>query len=840
MHRSFLFLSVFCLALGLASVRPAQAQLTDTVIHSFNAFSDGENPYTTLTQASDGSYYGTTLYGGVNNAGTVFKVDATGHLTTLRDFSGSDGYYPYGRLTQGSDGMLYGTTQQGGQYGYGTVYKISTDGSVFSTIHSLYYYTDGYYPQAGVIQGSDGMLYGTALYGGPNGYGTVFQLSTDGTVFNVIHSFSYSTDGAYLYGGVAQGSDGMLYGTTQQGGPNGYGTVYQVSTDGTVFNVIHSFSYSTDGYYPSGTLIQGTDGMLYGTADYGGPNGYGTVFQISKDGTTFNVVHGFNYSDGYYPWSGVTQGSDGKLYGTTVNGGSNGYGVVFQVSTDGTIFNDLHSFNPSTDGYNPYGGAILGSDGLVHGTTYYSHSGSAVNFGTLYTVDTAGSTYTTVFDFANGFHDGQYPEYGSLALGKDGNYYGTTYSGGLFNYGVLYKMTPAGKVTILHPFGYSDGAGPEGSVTFDSKGNIYGTTWYGGSNGSGTLFEYSPSTNTFTNLYSFSGTGGADLTGGVVISGTSLYGTTYYGGQHGYGIVFRLNLPSATKPLTFQVLHSFSYADGANPFGNLVLGSDKNLYGTTVLGGTNGYGTVFKISPSSGTLTTIHNFTYSDGYEPIGSLIQGVDGMLYGTTQYGGSNGAGTVFKISKDGSVFNSLHSFVYSDGYYPQGALLQASDHMLYGTGLYGGANGNGTVFQISTDGSVFNVIYSFGSYNTDGIYPYDGLTEGPDGNLYGTTYQGGANTNGNRGTAYMLGTQLPVIKSVSPSSGSVSSGTIVGIKGVNLTGATVTIDGVAQTVQSGATSTSLKFKLNAATPQGTWPVVVTTAHGVGYSPKNFTVGP
>src|SRR5579871_1620820 len=363
-HRFLLFLSVCCLALSLASVRPAQAQLTDTVIHSFNAFSDGENPYTTLMQASDGNYYGTTVYGGVNNAGTVFKIDATGHLTTLRDFSGSDGYYPYGRLIQGSDGMLYGTTQNmAGPY-YGTVFKLNPDGTGFTTVHSFSYYTDGAYLYSGVIQGSDGMLYGATYQGGPNGYGTVFQLSTDGATFNVLHSFSYS-DGGYVIAGVAQGSDGNLYGTTQQGGSTGYGTAYQVSTDGTVFNTIHNFNTSSDGYYPDGTLIQGTDGMLYGTDQYGGPNGYGNVFQLSKDGTVFNIVHSFNYNDGYYPYAGVTQGSDGMLYGTTIDGGSSGYGVVFQVSTDGTVFHDLHSFNPSTDGYSPYGGAILGSDGLV-------------------------------------------------------------------------------------------------------------------------------------------------------------------------------------------------------------------------------------------------------------------------------------------------------------------------------------------------------------------------------------------------------------------------------------------------------------------------------------------
>ncbi|HZT43548.1 MAG TPA: choice-of-anchor tandem repeat GloVer-containing protein [Chthonomonadaceae bacterium] len=830
--RSLLLLCSFGLALGLASIRPAQAQLTASILHNFGV-ADGDEPYAGLIQGSDGNYYGTTEYGGGAGYGTVFKLTPSGTLTTIHTFNYSDGSWPQGELAQGSDGTLYGTTDGGGPSGAGNVFKMQTDGSGFSNIHS-FSYSDGAYPFGDVIVGSDGNVYGTTYEYGPSSYGTLFQVSPDGSVFNIVHGFGYS-DGGYLAGHITQGRDGMLYGSTIAGGSNGWGVVYQASTDGSVFNVIRNFSYG-DGGEAYGGVVQGagSDNNLYGTTYTGGANGYGNVYKISTDGSVFADIHDFSYSDGGYPNANVNLGSDGKLYGTTLYGGSVGYGTVFQLSTDGTIFNSLHSFAGNPDGAYPLAAVLMGSDGLLHGASYYSSYTNPNNpfAGILFTVDTSGN-YNSVFDLANGFHDGSNPAFGSLVLGKDGNYYGTTYSGGAGGYGTLFKMTPSGNVTVLVAFNFYDGAGPYNAITFDKSGNIYGTTSYGGIYGSGNVWKYSPTTNTVTDLFDLGGAAGFFLTSNVVVSGTKLFGTAVYGGSHDYGALFEMTLGTLT---TLTILHSFNYSDGAFPFGQLILGSDKALYACCNGGGAYGYGTIFKAT-TKGVVTTLHSLDGStEGAYPNSGVIEGKDGMLYAGTYLGGANGVGTAYQVSRDGSVFNVLHTFDYSDGSGAVGEFLWGSDNMLYGTTYSGGANGNGTAFQLSPDGSVFNSLYSFGASSSDGSTPFAGVTEGPDGNMYGVTDAGGTFS---AGTAYMLPTQLPLIKSVSPTSGSVSAGTTESIKGTNLAFAAVYVGGVSQTVLS-SSATQIKFTLTAGTPTGSQTVVVVTPHGTGYSPKPITVGP
>lgn len=835
MKRFYSLIAVVAIALPLCGAPGnAQAQVTETILHSFR-FNDGISPLTTPIQGQDGAYYGTAQQGGNFGVGTVYRIASTGTLTILHDFNGSDGVHAYGGLVQGSDGTLYGTAVDGGSNNLGTVYKLHPDGTGFMVLHN-FAGSDGAEPLGALTLGHDGMIYGMTHDNGASNYGTVFQMSTDGSVFNVIHNFS-GPDGQDPDAGIIQGRDGMLYGTTGSGGAYSYGVAFQMSTDGSFYSIIHNFTGGADGGNPSCGLIQGSgsDNSLYGAAYNGGANGVGIVFQLAVDGSVFSTIHNFIgvYGANPYDDESLTLGSDGMLYGTTLNGGDWGAGTVFQVSTSGTVFNSLHSFNPNAEGYNPYGGVIQGSDGLLHGVTPYSSYGSANNYGTLFTLTTSGASFTTAFDFSNGI-DG-YDPYGGLALGKDGNFYGTTVSGGLYGYGTLFKISKTGQLTLLHSFSNIDGYAPYCGITLDSKSNLYATTTFGGANSHGVAFEYSPSTGIYTLLHSFIGADGVFPDSGVTLIGTSLYGVTEEGGANGYGVVYKITLPTATKPSTFKVLHSFNSSDGASSSGSLIEGSDRNLYGVTNFGGAFGYGTVFKISPTTGTLTTLHSFNLTDGSNVYAGLIQGRDGMLYGTTLYGGVYGNGTVFQISTNGSVFNVLHNFNVSDGQNPFSTLLQGSDGMLYGTTSGGGDYNYGMVFNLSTDGSVFNSLHSFGVF--DGSDPSSGVVEGPDGNLYGTTFFGSV---WGYGTVYRLNTLLPLVSSFSPTSGSASAGTTVTVKGVNLGSAgAVTIAGVSQTILS-KTATSVKFRLNASTPVGIYPIVVTTPNGTATSAKKFTVNP
>jgi uncharacterized repeat protein (TIGR03803 family) len=362
-----------------------------------------------LVQGSDGYFYGTTAGGGSNDIanggdGTVFRISPSGRETTLYSFGSSptDGVGPAAGLVQGRHGYFYGTTTGGGANNYGTVFRISASGtytSLYSFGSSL---NDGVYPYDVLVQGSDGNLYGTTYYGGSNnianlGDGTVFRISPSGT-YTTLYSFGSSpTDGANPYAGLVQGCDGNLYGTTLFGGSNniasgGDGTVFRISASGRE-KTLYSFGSSpTDGVYPYAGLVQGCDGNLYGTTLFGGANniangGDGTVFRISPSGREKTLYSfGSSPTDGVLPVAGLVQGCDGNLYGTTESGGANniangGDGAVFRISPGGS-YSSLYSFDgPPGDGNGPDAVLVQGSDGNLYGTT---NNGGTNDEGTVF------------------------------------------------------------------------------------------------------------------------------------------------------------------------------------------------------------------------------------------------------------------------------------------------------------------------------------------------------------------------------------------------------------------------------------------------------------------------
>ncbi len=366
-----------------------QSQTTAVVTTLYNFVgngTDGVHPQAGLIQGSDGNFYGTTVSGGGSGYGTVFRISPAGVFTTLHSFTGSgtDGASPKAGLIQGSDGNFYGTTNSGGgsYYCNGTVFQI-TPGGVLTTLHSFTQIgTDGSEPDAGLVQGSDGNFYGTT-YTGSNNFGTVFSITSSGEYTN-LHSFSGSgMDGEHPEASLVQGSDGNFYGTTAAGGGSSSdgGTVFQITPAGN-YTTLHSFTgIGLDGQFPRAGLIQGSDGNFYGTTASGGAGeGVGTVYQITPTGL-YRPLYSFPGTDGATPFAGLVQGSDGNLYGTTEYGGSGSAGTVFQVTLAGAHI-ILHSFTGSgTDGVYPDAGLIQGSDGNFYGTT---PSGGSSGQGTIF------------------------------------------------------------------------------------------------------------------------------------------------------------------------------------------------------------------------------------------------------------------------------------------------------------------------------------------------------------------------------------------------------------------------------------------------------------------------
>jgi uncharacterized repeat protein (TIGR03803 family) len=385
--RQIVMAATAAVSVGLSLLSaPASAQISTT--YSFQNPPSSRVPIGKLMKASNGLLYGTTYNGGTSDRGTVFCYDPANtngcngsNFQTLISFTGSNGLDPTAGLMQASNGKLYGTTFRGGTSGgYGTVFQLNADGTGFQTLKS-FSGSDGAGPDTGeLIQATNGKLYGTTNYGGTSGGGTVFQLNVDGTGFQTLKSFSGS-DGGGLTSGLIHASNGKLYGTTYYGGTFGRGTVFQLNADGTSFQSLHSFNDSNGGY-PYGTLMQASNGKLYGTTIYGGTSGVGTVFQLNIDGTGFQSLHSFNYSNGGYPRAGLLQASNGRLYGTTYYGGTSGAGTIFLLNGDGTGFQSLHSFNGSNGAY-PQAGLVETSNGRLHGTTNY---GGTSGNGTIFQV----------------------------------------------------------------------------------------------------------------------------------------------------------------------------------------------------------------------------------------------------------------------------------------------------------------------------------------------------------------------------------------------------------------------------------------------------------------------
>jgi uncharacterized repeat protein (TIGR03803 family) len=353
---------------------------------------------------------------------------------------------------------------------------------------------------------------------------------------------------------------------------------------------LHSFN-GGDGRSPEATLVQGSDGNFYGMTALGGAHARGTVFRIDPAGslTTLHSFSGFP-GDGAVPVGGLIQGTDGDFYGTTASGGAFFQGTVFRMTSSGAI-TLLHSFNSFLgEGAVPVAGLVQGSDGNFYGTTLF---GGAHFKGTVFKIDATGSL-TTLHSFSGSPRDGANP-LAALVQGSDGNFYGTTGSGGAHVQGTVFRITPAGAVIVLHSFsGFpNEGAVPFAGLLQGSDGNFYGTTALGGAHFKGTVFKIN-ATGSFTTLHSFSGSpseGANPVAGLVQGSAGNFYGTTAFGGAHVNGTVFNID---ATGSLT--TLHSFSGSpgEGAVPFAGLVQGSDGNFYGTTALGGAHGEGTVFK------------------------------------------------------------------------------------------------------------------------------------------------------------------------------------------------------------------------------------------------------
>jgi uncharacterized repeat protein (TIGR03803 family) len=651
--------TVFMLAPG------SQGTWTESVLYSFIDEADGGYPMGSLTLDAAGNLYGTSSIGGDVNCfnggtqpwgcGVIFKLahnsNGSWSESALHSFDQFDGVFPVGNVIFDSAGNLYGTTQNGPgincSIGCGTVFKMTPGTSGSWTLKTVYTFAggpDGETPLGGLVQSADGHFYGTTRAGGNTtnctyGCGTVFELTPTTTAVwkeKIIHNFSgsstapFGVDGSGPAANVLFDQAGNLYGTAANGGTavsgagcNGIiycgGTVFKLAKNSSgqwITSLLYAFAPSGDGLSPAGGLIADGVGNLYGTTQYGGGYGLGSVYQM-----------------------------------VAVSGGGYKERVIY-------------SFTGGTDGQNPSGSLASDAAGNLYGTTYYGGSTTCsynIGCGLVFELSPASNgkwTETILYRFT-GASDGQNPV-GPLTFDAAGNIFGASTGNDYTSIGGVFELSPSSggwTFSEIHAFSGIDGAFPNGGLVFDASGNLYGTAG-GGAKNSGVVYELSPGASgwTLTLLHTFQGKTDGTYSQQLVFDHNGhLFGTTAEGGNapscggYGCGVVFEL--VQVAGKWQQKVIYTFQGGnDGQFSLAPLVFDSAGNAYGSTVYGGgpIDG-GTVFKLSQSAGTWSesVLHSFDQIpfDAFNP-GALLLDSTGHLFGASR-GGEDFNGAVFEIS-------------------------------------------------------------------------------------------------------------------------------------------------------------------------------------------------
>ncbi len=797
-----------------------------------NTGESGHSPAASVLLGSDGQLYGTTRAGGALGLGTVFRVGTNGsNFTVLHAFGSvtNDGLSSGAALIEMADGVLYGTSELGGAFGRGTLFRLAKSGASYTNFyHFGFTFGDGYGPVSSLLAGSDGLLYGTTPVPG-----AVFRVNPDGGSFTNLHGFEAPADGQELRAGVMEGADHRLYGTASKGGSSGQGTVFRLGRDGSGFQVLHHFEGApSDGALPVAALSQGTDGLLRGTTAAGGLYGFGTVFQLAPDGTGWLVLRSFSGTsdDGRSPTSGLVEGSRGSRFGVAMAGNSSGLvtfrfgpenqppvsgvvigdqnavvGSAFQLTLPPGLFNDPdpeQTLTLSVSGL-PVGVGFIDATRTIAGAPVQAGEfwvsivatdngwapGSSTNrfrltvvpsspgnhapfvyrpISTQFATNGAGFALTIPADTIVDPDAGQWLSLSASGLppgiqfdATNRTFFGVPMGSGI--YGVTISAVDIGsptmsttlvfqiEVTAL-PAGWAfsgawsaasmGNSGGPGGLLAGSDGVLYGPMATGGAGQRGSLFNFDPTGNTSSSLHHFAADGrlGAFPVGGLVETpeGT-LVGTTFSGGTNFDGVLFRVDRSGSG----FAVVHHFfsPSGDGSRPNAALLNGQDGYLYGTTSAGGNQDGGVIFRVQTDGTGYEVIFRFDWAGGARPTGRLVVGMDGDLYGITTAGGQDNLGTLFRVRRTGSAYQVRRHFSREVDRGAPTSLILGIDGVFYGTtsnrGLLG--DSSGTLFRIDWDGTDHAVLHSFSGNN--GEADPVGLTDTENGSLCGITRQGGA---------------------------------------------------------------------------------------------------
>lgn len=693
---------------------------------------------------------------GANGRGAIFNLNSNGTSFTLqKNFNPNAFNGPQSGLIKGSDGKLYGMIMAGGNPSNGIVFSILPDGTSYIVLHN-FNFTNGQRPFGNVMEASNGYLYGMTYDGGVNNTGVLFRIKKDGSEFSKLFEFpNAGVNGYHPLGGLLEATNGDLYGMTAEGGVGAYGVVFTIKKDGSSYTKLLDLNGTTKGGSPRGNLIQGPDQYLYGTTTRGGSSNMGVLFKVKTDGSNYiNLVEFDGTLKGNIPGSSPIIGTDGRLYGTTRAGGVNDLGVIYSVNTNGTGFTKLFDFDGSNSGSWGLGELVQSSDGFLYGMTF---SGGTSDLGTAFKIKNNGTEFTKLLNFTGA--NGANPVSGNFLEFENGKFAAMTSKGGSSNSGVIFSMTADGTFAILKDFPQPEGT-PE-VISSGTGNNYFGVASSGGSTGNGAIFKTAADGSGYEKILDLEGDvlfvnklihtsddkiwgsgregvftvtpllfrlnpDGSDferivfsspdatnlsLNQLIEIPGQLLVGSGYSTGTSTHGIIFRFK----TDGTDFVKVADIPGGDnGSRPVANLIRASDGNIYGLTQEGGNFNSGAIFKVDGTTNQYTKIFNLnasTTGTGASPK-KIIELNDGSLCVITASGALNNYGSIFSVSPDGTDYYKIYDFT-SSAYIPTD-LIQTGDGYLMGTTESGGLSNNGIIFEMLTDGSNYKKAFEFNGTN------------------------------------------------------------------------------------------------------------------------------
>lgn len=688
--------------------------------HSFGGIS-GSNPiYTTLVEANNSLLYGLTSKGGKYDQGVLFSYNPqTKDYNTLIHFNKLDiGAEPRGSLIKTSDGNLWGMCNVGGKNNVGTIFVFNPTTNALTKKHDLIS-LNGSAPFGNLCQFNQ-KLYGMTYQGGASNLGVLFSYNIQNDSFTKIIDFN-GTNGQNPFGSLILANNNKLYGCTYQGGSFGQGIIFEFNPQNDSFSKKKDFNPSITGSNPYGNLLQAQNGNFYGITFLGGANNIGSIFEYNLQNDTLKGIYSFSslLATGQNPYGNLVELSNGKFLGTTIQGGSNNGGTLFEWNNNLKTFQVLYNFSNALNGRNPQGSLIKHSNGNFYGLT---NKGGKTNFGVLFEWDTLNKTMTKRIDL-NILPNGGFPLSNLSEFSLNYELYGTSSNGGVNNSGAIYQINlEQQKFKKLHDFNpNTDGANPQSKMIESSNHKFYGVALNGGSQNSGTLFEYNPKDSVFTKKIDFNGlnNGKNPYSKLSILNDSILFGMTSIGGIDDYGVIYQYNINQNNIQKVFDFDDTFS---GSNPLKSLFLASDNVFYGTAFSGGQNELGVLFKFNPSTFSYEKLLDFNgFGNGSYPQSSFIE-IDKKLYSTTRFGGNNNAGVLYEFDLQNSSFTVLQHFEDSIGIQPIGELLNLQNKTISGTCFLGGKNGVGSVFEYQLNNQKLSAKHHFNTEN--GSKPMSGL--------------------------------------------------------------------------------------------------------------------